>query len=155
MRMWVPGILATATEKRGRRSMSRWSHLKTGCTAKLPKAGDVVQATARPHLNPRGMNKTEAKYADDLEAMKLAGDIADWRFEPLKLRLADRTYYTPDFMVIFPDGAIRFDEVKGFWRDDARVKFKVAAEQFPWFQFMAVQALSKKQGGGWKEEVMR
>jgi hypothetical protein len=36
--------------------------------------------------------------------------------------------------------------VKGFWRDDARVKFKVAREFFPMFEFNAV----KRNGAGWE-----
>lgn len=94
------------------------------------------------------MNKTEAAYADFLEAKKRAGAIADYRFECAKLRLADKTFYTPDFMVLDPDGSIEFHEVKGFWEEDARVKIKVAAAQFP-FVFVAV----KRVKGGWEKEV--
>ena len=95
-------------------------------------------------LRPKtGMNGTEQKYAELLEHMKLAGDILDYKFEAVKFRLAKATYYTPDFMVIFPNH-IEFHEVKGFWRDDARVKIKVASGMFPEFGFMAVQ-LKKKQ----------
>ena len=42
-------------------------------------------------------------------------------------------------------------EVKGHWQDDARVKIKVAAEQYP-FRFVAVKARAKKDGGGFSEE---
>jgi hypothetical protein len=69
--------------------------------------------------------------------MQHQGEIQAYRFEPIKLRLADRTFYTPDFMVI-RDDQIEFHEVKGFWEDDARVKIKVAAEMFPEFLFVAV-----------------
>ena len=94
------------------------------------------------------MNKTEAAYAARLEALKLAGEIADYRFECLKLRLADNTFYTPDFMVLMPDFSFEMHEVKGFWEEDARVKIKVAAAQFP-FKFVAV----KKTKNGWDREV--
>ncbi|MFX6258524.1 DUF1064 domain-containing protein, partial [Acinetobacter baumannii] len=43
-------------------------------------------------------------------------------------------------------------EVKGFWTDDARVKIKVAAEQYP-LTFLAVKAKAKKDGGGWAIET--
>ena len=98
--------------------------------------------------NSGQMNKTEAAYAARLEALKLAGEIADYRFECLKLRLADNTFYTPDFMVLMPDFSFEMHEVKGFWEDDARVKIKVAAAQFP-FKFVAV----KKTKNGWDREV--
>ena len=35
-----------------------------------------------------------------------------------------QTYYNPDYLVIYP-GHFEIHEVKGFWRDDARVKIKV------------------------------
>ena len=93
------------------------------------------------------MNKTEAAYADNLEAKKKAGVIIDWKFEALKFRLADRTFYTPDFLVI-NENNMELIEVKGFWRDDARVKIKVAREMFPWFIWTAVKA----HRGGWNYE---
>lgn len=83
-----------------------------------------------------------------LESLKLAGEIADYRFECVKLRLADKTFYTPDFMVLRPDGEFEMHEVKGRWEDDARVKIKVAAAQFP-FKFVAI----KKGKNGWNREV--
>ena len=86
------------------------------------------------------MNKTEERYAQRLEGLRLAGDIHSWRFEAFTLKLAEkRCRYTPDFAVYLPNGSIQFHEVKGFWRDDARVKLKVAATQFQEFQFVAVQ----------------
>lgn len=87
---------------------------------------------------PGRMNKTEQAYAAHLQLLQRAGEISDYRFEALKLRLADATFYTPDFAVV-RDDVLEFHEVKGFWRDDARVKIKVAAAQYPWFRFVAVQ----------------
>lgn len=84
------------------------------------------------------MNATESGYALELEARKLAGEIRWYAFEPFKLRLADRTTYTPDFILWMQDGSMQAHEVKGFWRDDARVKFKVAREMFRMFRFFAV-----------------
>jgi hypothetical protein len=56
----------------------------------------------------------------------------------MKFRLADATFYTPDFMVMFANGSIEAHEVKGFWQDDSRVKIKVAADMFP-IPFIGVQ----------------
>lgn len=78
-----------------------------------------------------GMNKTEAKRAIELEALKRDGSIRDWGFERITLKLADDCRYTPDFHVIEQDGTLRFEETKGFFRDDAKVKVRVAAQQFP------------------------
>lgn len=98
------------------------------------------------------MNKTEAAYDVTLREKALAGEVLWWRFEGLKLRLADNTFYTPDFAVMAADGVIECHEVKGHWTDDARVKIKVAADQYP-FRFLAVKAEAKKRGGGWRIET--
>lgn len=49
------------------------------------------------------------------------------------------------------DGVMEMHEVKGFWTDDARVKIKVAADQYP-FRFIAFKAVAKSRGGGWLRE---
>ena len=98
----------------------------------------MTEAVARRDKATR-MNKTEAQYAEVLEIRLRAGEIYSWRYEPITLRLADDTRYTPDFMVIGALGQIAFHEVKGFWRDDALVKIKVAAELFPEFKFFALR----------------
>lgn len=95
-----------------------------------------------------GMNGTEREYAQTLSIMLGAGEIRRFDFEPVKLRLAKSTFYTPDFRVVNSDGVVEMHEVKGFWRDDARVKIKVAAATHP-YRFVAV---SKAKGGGWKRE---
>ena len=41
------------------------------------------------------------------------------------------------------------EEVKGFLRDDAAVKIKVAAKLYP-FRFTMYQRQKAKAGGGWK-----
>jgi hypothetical protein len=101
---------------------------------------------------PGTMNKTEAQYAASLETQKLAGEVLAYWFDSIKLRLAESTFYTPDFMVLRPDGQVEIHEVKGHWEDDARVKIKVAASLFP-FAFLAVTAMPKREGGGWKVEA--
>ncbi|MBX5001860.1 DUF1064 domain-containing protein [Rhizobium lentis] len=97
-------------------------------------------------------NKTEAQYETMLEDMRAAGDVLWYRFEGVKLRLADNTFYTPDFAVMRADGLFECHEVKGFWQDDARVKIKVAAELYP-FRFIAAVPRKKKDGGGWAIEI--
>lgn len=97
-----------------------------------------------------GMNKTEAKYAEHLRLRQLAyGDVQDFWYEGMKLRLADNTSYSPDFIVLRNDGTLEAHEVKGFWRDDARVKWKVAAQIHYYMKFVAVQLVR----GEWKMEV--
>jgi len=98
------------------------------------------------------MNRTEAAYAEHLCGRVIACEIVGWRYEAYKLRLADRTYFTPDFVVQMPDGTIELHEVKAssssgkiLIEDDAAVKIKVAAQQYPEFRFV----LAVKRKDGW------
>ncbi|RQZ50908.1 hypothetical protein [Burkholderia sp. Bp9099] len=108
-----------------------------------------MQALGR--LKAGEMNKTEQRYANHLEARKQAGEIVWYRFEGIKFRLADNTFYTPDFAVMLASGQLEAHEVKGHWQDDARVKVKVAADQYP-VRFIAVTAGRAKNGDDWKME---
>lgn len=98
-----------------------------------------------------GMNKLEKAYAMALESEKRMGTIAAWRYERITLKLADDTRYTPDFWILEADGLTRFDETKGFLRDDARVKLQVAATQFPEFTFRMVKL---EKSGAWFVKVI-
>ncbi len=109
-----------------------------------------MQALGRLKTGER--NKTEKAYEALLEARRQAGTVAWFKFEGLKLRLADNTFYSPDFFVMLADGTLEAHEVKGHWQDDARVKIKVAAELYP-FRFIAVRPKPKKDGGGWQQEI--
>lgn len=102
-------------------------------------------------LKTGAMNKTETRYAQHLTLLQHAGTVLWWRFEGVKLRLADNTFYTADFFVMVADGTLEVHEVKGFWEDDARVKIKVAADQYP-FRFLAFKAEPLKRGGEWIAE---
>jgi len=110
-------------------------------------ANSLTRMQALGRLKVGKMNKTEQAYDRYLGALKAAGEILWYRFEGIKFRLADNTFYSPDFSVMRADGLLEQHEVKGFWTDDARVKIKVAADQFP-VRFVAV----KKKGSGWERE---
>lgn len=101
-----------------------------------------------------GMNGTERDRAVELEAMRRSGRIAGWWFESITLLLAPDCRYTPDFVVQELDGTLRMEETKGFWRDDARVKIRLASTLFP-FRFSALRKRAKKAGGGWDVEEIR
>lgn len=105
---------------------------------KRPRGGRVSGAK-------RGMNKTEAAYAEYLEALRFGAQIIWWTFEGITLKLAHDTRLTPDFAVMMPDGEIVFDDTKGYLEDTARVKLRVACEKFP-FRFRLIE----RDGKGWK-----
>jgi hypothetical protein len=102
-------------------------------------------------LRGADMNKTEARFAAWLDLGIKQGQFLARYFEDFTLRLGNDCRYTPDFAALCADGSLRFYEVKGFWRDDARVKIKVAASKFPMFEFFAVKWV----GGTWDVEVIK
>lgn len=107
---------------------------------------------AKGRMKKGELNRTESSYAQYLEGEKQSGRVADYWFESLKLKVADGTcWYTPDFMVLLPDGRLELHEVKGSPRvffDDAKCKVKVVATSFP-FVMKVVYPRAKKNGGGW------
>jgi len=111
----------------------------------------VPSSFALGRLKLGEMNGTERAYQDLLDARFMAGEILWYRFEGLKLRLADNTFYTPDFAVMVASGEMECHEVKGHWQDDARVKIKVASGLYP-FRFIAVKKALKRDGGGFSVE---
>ncbi|MGD9645695.1 MAG: hypothetical protein AB7U73_08280 [Pirellulales bacterium] len=99
---------------------------------------------------PGVMNRTERAYADLLEGQRLAGDIIGWLFEPMKFRLADRCFYTPDFMIFHNDQTLEFVDVKGGGpiNEGAIIKGKCAAEAYWFFKFTMAERLPDR--SGWK-----
>ena len=80
------------------------------------------------------MNRTEKAYAEHLERLRVGGSIVWFKFEGVKFRLADNTFYTPDFLVMNATGELEVHEVKGstyIFQEDAKVKVKVASEMYP------------------------
>ena len=100
-------------------------------------------------------NKTEAAYEEQLRLLHLAGEIVWYKFEGIKFRLADNTYYTPDFAVMLRSGEIEIHEVKGskfIFQDDAKVKIKVAAEMYPFI--FKVCYPPKTKAGQWEVVIV-
>lgn len=97
----------------------------------------------RARREPGTMNNTERKYAEQLDKMQKTGQIISYQYEAVKLRLAHKTFYTPDFFVTHHD-RFEFVEIKGFCEDDAMVKFKTAAAMFPGFQWRMIKWKNKQ-----------
>ncbi len=97
-----------------------------------------------PVILENSMNKLEARFAREvLRPQEIMGEIRDWCYEPFKFILSHAlkgkrrgTTYTPDFLAI--SNKFTIYEVKGHMEDDAAVKIKVAAELFPWFEWILV-----------------
>ena len=107
---------------------------------------------AKGRMKAGTMNRTEKSYASFLEAEKHAGRIEAFWFEAIKLKIADGAcFYTPDFLVLMPDGSLELHEVKGsprIFTDDAKVKVKSCATQYP-FPVKVVCPSTRRSGGGW------
>lgn len=106
------------------------------------RARGTVAAAAR-------MNSLERAYAAHLELRVRANEVRWWAFEPLRLRLATGAGYTPDFAVVLePGGVLEFHETKGFMREAAQVRLRVAAALYPW-RFVLVRRAAR---GAWSFE---
>lgn len=115
-----------------------------GTLQKLSDLKPRVTGKAQGKKAPAGMNKLERRYADHLEMLRSThSDIERWDYEPEKLRLAEGAWYTPDFRIIFKDGTVEFHETKGFMREAAHVRLKVAADQHPYI-FRLVRWVNKQ-----------
>ena len=99
----------------------------------------------------QGPNKTEVAYQQFLDLQKAAGEIHDYWWEGLKLRLAPKTFLTLDALIQNNDGSLELHDVKGnLIMPEAMVKMKVAAEKFP-FPIFIVRQIPKREGGGWSK----
>lgn len=109
------------------------------------QVGKGVVATAEKNASTarKYKSKAEARYAQHLDALRLAGEIRCWDYEAITLVVGRAggmvTRYTPDFVVEGADGGIELHEVKGTYiREDARVKLLAAVRQWPGFRWMLV-----------------
>lgn len=115
---------------------------------------DIVRARGlRIDPEMERMNATEAAYATVLDLRKKGGEIRSWQFEAVRLRMADGAFYKPDFLVQDVNGYIEFHEVKGHWREAAKVRIKVAAALYPMFRFVVVYKRGPGLAGFDEEEV--
>jgi hypothetical protein len=128
---------------RGRKPVLSLAEVRRAAARERSGRGEVRQVHAgrpRETRTREGMNKTEAAYADLLDARVAAGHVSEWWYESLTFKLAADCRYTPDFCVVLASGELEVHEVKGrrkgqggqYWaEDDAKVKFRVCARTFP------------------------
>lgn len=93
-----------------------------------------------------GLNKTERARLAFLRAQR----IPHIEIQAITLKLAFDCRLTPDFSY-YQNGVLTLEDVKGFQREDALIKMKVAARKFPMFRFLIV----KRNGAGWEENLVR
>jgi hypothetical protein len=90
-------------------------------------------------------SKLEAEFASVLEQWRSDGRIIEWRYHPLRFRIAHNCSYEPDFATWeelngFPRTAVY--EVKGSWKmknaRDTRTRLLIACALFPYFTWYGV-----------------
>jgi hypothetical protein len=123
------------------------SHSKASVQYQKPKKAKAVAYGIEFDSND------EALLAVELEEWKRQGKIDDWRYHPIKVRLAVGCMYTPDFGALHSDtGHWALYEYKGSWKmknaRDSRTRLKIAAELYPWWMWYGVT----KEKGVWQFE---
>lgn len=118
-------------------------------TVKIEVA-ETTPAKKRLRQKSGGLNKTEAAF---LEYLKRTYPHNEVFAQKVTLLIANGVRFTPDFiMPSLETGQVFAFETKGFMRDDAAVKIKVAASVYPWIKFFLV---SKAKGGTWSiQEIL-
>lgn len=103
----------------------------------------------RPTLRQQSgdaLNGLERAFLAHLAVRKL-GEVLT---QAITLKIANGCRYTPDFVEVRHGFALRAYEVKGFMREDAAIKIKVAAALFTWIEFYLVTR--PKSAGEWRIE---
>ena len=112
---------------------------------------------SKPRIRQRQgdkLNKTEAEFLEYLQ-LRYGCPRDAFGVQNVTLEIANGCRYTPDFSAFGILTEPTFWETKGFRRDDAGVKIKVAARSVPACRFYLVTKRAKKLGGGWDvQEVL-
>ena len=112
---------------------------------------------ARPERVRSPMNKTEARFAEVLDARIADGTLVEYWYEDYTFRLGDDCRYTPDFVLALPDGTLEVVEVKskrrgggdGYYAEnDAHAKIRVFSRQFPF----RIRVVWESALGVWREK---
>ena len=99
------------------------------------------------------MNATEKAYSELLEGQRIAGEVISWKFHPMNIRLADKTFYEVDFLVLHADMTLAIHEVKGgFTSEKGQLKIKMVSEVMPYFAMIKAIKQTKAQGGSFRLE---
>jgi hypothetical protein len=100
--------------------------------------------------NPRGMNGLERAFSESRSAAKCAVIYHAIRLNLSAAHIEGERmagcWYTPDFLGVDQGGHVCLFETKGFWREAAKVRIKVAASQYPMFRFFVVT----REKGEWR-----
>ena len=120
-----------------------WPPPGNGLTAELRSQGGIASLKSTNYTGfglagfrsdlgcIRFRSRWEANVARILNLLKEQGVITSWQFEPCLFEFKDGSKYLPDFEVLYPDGSIKWWEIKGWWQSSARKKVVEFCRQFP------------------------
>jgi hypothetical protein len=109
------------------------------------ESGDI--GVSVPTATAQYRNKWEQHFATAyLDPLLFSNTIRSYCYECLKFKLADGSWFCPDFTVWYPDDLIELAEVKGWLREAARVRFLVARDKFPMFRW----TMYERKHGQWQ-----
>lgn len=115
-----------------------------------PPSDSVTPGGVKTPKTPEDrLNKTEREFLSRLRN-DVYGHMQHIGIQSLTFQLGFDCRYTPDFWTRMEGGDFRLWEVKGFMRDDARVKLITAARMFPFWTFVLVQKVK----GEWRERII-
>jgi hypothetical protein len=107
-----------------------------------PASSIKVAIKAKPSADESKLNKLESAW---LAVLRADITLAWVGVHALTFKIGDDCRYTPDFIALNLDGELIAYETKGFMRDDAKVKLKVAARMFSFVGFVLVE----RKAGAW------
>lgn len=123
---------------------------------------------ARGRRRDQGMNRTETKYAQQLELRRQIGEILWWSYEGMTFKIGADCRYTPDFCVLLANLDLQCIDTKAteiryrrgprkgevypaaLCEDDSKAKIAVAASLFP---LTFILAFEDEQGNWIHQEV--
>jgi hypothetical protein len=106
----------------------------------------IVDFEIKPSTDEAKLNKTEKAW---LEELRRRG-VVNIGIQDVTFKLGADLRYTPDFNALI-NGRWVYWEVKGFMRDDARVKLLAAARKYRHLDFVLVT----REKGHWIETEVR
>lgn len=119
------------------------------------QADDILKKPKTP--GRRGMNKTEARFFQDLLIEKTRGIWVSVAFESVRLKVLDidtdgnhkgQSWYKPDFTCVRPDETVAYFEVKGYEYKAEMLRFKAAVHAHPHHDFFLVRWVDQFNGFG-------
>lgn len=91
-------------------------------------------------------SQAEMERYGELLILKLAKVIKDFRIHP-RYKISQNKYYEADFEVIYPDGHIEVEDVKGYETPEFKLKADLFREKYP---DLILKIIKNQEGSQWE-----